>query len=373
MAGLASRLARGGHETTLVTMDRGETSRHEVSDEVHRVGLDVMRQSGSLLASALNLARRVRSLRKEIRRSGPDVVLSFCDTNNIVAVMSTFGLSVPIVISERSDPKSQDLGRLWELLRRWTYPRAAAIVAQTSDAADHLRALTNKRSLAVTYVIPSAVDRPPAALMRDPNNALHRILAVGRFEHEKGFDRLIDGFSRLADKHSNWSLRIVGEGSLRKLLEEQIADLGLTDRVSLPGWTRPIWGELKDATLFVLPSRYEGFPSALLEAMAVGVPSIAVDCPSGPRAIVRDGVDGLLVDVEIPGTSGQTMEVDDFVASRLAAAIERLIQDASLREQLGARAVEVVDRFGWESMFDGYVDVMRKVCGRTHTIARRAV
>ncbi|QDT12595.1 glycosyltransferase family 4 protein [Planctomycetes bacterium K23_9] len=339
MAGLASRLCDRGHEVVLVTLDNGVKNRHELSSAVRRVPLDLMRVSRSQLDRFFNSRRRVAMIRDSLLDQKPDVVLSFCDRTNIDVLSGLRNHSLPIVISERSDPSQQNLGRWWEYRRKSVYRRADRVVALTRSAADHLRPICS----CPIDVIASAVEQPPIESDRAAAESNRRILAVGRLEYEKGFDRLLDAFSTVSQQHSQWSLRIVGDGSLRKQLQSQADALGLDDRVTMPGWIKPIWGELADATLFALPSRYEGFPSALLEAMAMGVPSIAMDCESGPRAIVENESNALL----IPNDRGE-----------LAQGLLRLIEDCQLRNRIAAGAKSVLERFSWDKMVDSYERVL---------------
>ena len=188
------------------------------------------------------------------------------------------------------------------------------------------------------YVIPNAVfAAPPQPLAADNTGTAKWIVAAGRLAPQKGFDLLIDAFSQIAERHPQWSLKILGEGPSRAALKQLIVSKRLADRVILAGWQNDPASVLRQAEIFVLSSRFEGFPNALLEAMACGLASISFDCESGPAEIVRDGIDGLLVARE------------DTAA--LATAIERLIDDASLRNRLGAEAVHVVERFGVEQYF----------------------
>jgi GalNAc-alpha-(1->4)-GalNAc-alpha-(1->3)-diNAcBac-PP-undecaprenol alpha-1,4-N-acetyl-D-galactosaminyltransferase len=387
MAGLASRLAGRGHLVTLITLDDATSDRFEISAAVKRLPLGVMSERRGLWAIRDRMRRLVR-LRGAIRSAAPDVVLSFCDATNVLVLLAMIGTSIPIVVSERSDPAAQALSRSKSWLRTKLYRRAAAVVVLTPEAAEVVRPW----SAAPPVVIPSAVDIPPIpqSSITTPDlgsasnltgatkhQARRRVIGVGRLEHEKGFDRLVDAFAEVAHRHPQWDLELHGEGSQSEWLRGRVAALGLTDRVRFPGWTRPIWPALASADLFVLPSRYEGFPSALLEAMAAGVPSIAVDCPSGPRAIIRDGVDGLLVKTPSPTTtpsptktpsptetaaSGSPAAVDRATARELAISIDRCMADEELRTRLAAAGRAVVDRFGWESMVDAYQNVLEKAC-----------
>jgi glycosyltransferase involved in cell wall biosynthesis len=266
--------------------------------------------------------------------------LSFCDRTNVLAGLSANG-KTPIVISERSDPTFQVLPKMWQVLRRHAYGRCSMIVTQTDAAADFFDSYPVPR-----IVIPSAVDPPPLSSDREIAVANQQIISVGRLATEKGFDQLIAAFAVVHRQYPGWKLRIVGEGPCRSSLQDQVQRLQLTDVVSMPGWIRSVWDELAASTLFVLPSHYEGFPSALLEAMAAGVPSIALEIQSGSRDIIRSGVNGILA-------SGDT--------ASMAQAITTLIADDELREQLGKAGKSVVDDFSWESMVDQYETVLRSV------------
>lgn len=347
MAGLTSRLAARGHQVRLVTLDDGRDDRHDVDPAVERVCLDVMGDSPGKFTAIRNNRARLAALRAAIRSYAPQVVLSFCDSTNVLTLLAATGLGVPVVVSERSDPSEHAMSPLWSRLRRWTYRRAARLVA-LSDTSARSMAAWNRRPVAV---IPSAVEAPeetdanpdPAERRSPSGSGRKTILGVGRLAKEKGFDRLIDAFTQLAGEFPDWRLRIAGEGPQRPRLEAMIAASGCAERIQLLGWQRPITPLYRAADLFVLPSRYEGFPSALLEAMACSVASVAVDCESGPREIIRNGVDGVLTSAEA-----------------LPAEMRRLMQDQPLREQLAQRAAGVVDRFGWDAMVERYLEVLRE-------------
>lgn len=171
------------------------------------------------------------------------------------------------------------------------------------------------------------------------------MLAVGRLTVEKGFDCLIESFSTLAEKHADWVLVILGEGPLHAELQKEVLAKGLENRVHLPGRSGNIGEWYERANLYVMSSRFEGFPNALLEAMAYGVPAVSFDCDTGPRDIIRHDVDGLLV---------PKGDVAGFTA-----ALDRLMSDAVLRRRFADQALQVRARFSveqvagmWESSFD---------------------
>ena len=343
MAGLANRLIHRGHQFSLITLDDGAHNRHGLDPAVTRIPLSVMTQRRGWVSRLAGIRRRLSVLRSTINQLSPDIVLSFCDRNNVLTLLATGGTRVPVVVSERSDPRFQTLGFWGEQVRRHAYARAARLVALNDSVAGHIQSWHAEP----VSVIPSAVDRPPIVSDRRLAAENRLILGVGRLEIEKGFDRLIQAFAKFHREEigRDWKLRILGDGSQRGILQKLIADTGITD-VAMPGWSTSVWDEMAGATLFVLPSRYEGFPSALLEAMAVGVPCVSVDCPSGPEVILRHESNGLLVESSIDG---------------LHDAIKRMACDPETRERLGQAAPEVLDRFSWDSMVDAYESLLCEV------------
>ncbi len=174
------------------------------------------------------------------------------------------------------------------------------------------------------------------------------VVAAGRLTAPKGFDLLLDAFALVAQQEPEWSLRIYGAGDRRSQLLEQIRHLGVKGRVRLMGMSTKLDRELPKASVFVLSSRYEGFPMVVLEAMRAGLPVLSFDCPTGPSELITHGQDGLLVP---PG---------DVPA--LAGAMRRLMQQHELRQAMGAAAlrkaasydVEAIAR-RWEELLDDLV------------------
>lgn len=175
----------------------------------------------------------------------------------------------------------------------------------------------------------------------------HVVVTAGRYAPEKGYDRLIDAFARVAPDHPDWVLKIFGHGPLHKQLEKQVAQLGLEGRVVLPGLADDIEAELRASSVFALSSIHEGLPMALAEAMACGVPCVAFDCAPGVREIVTDGVDGIVV----PPRS----------VAALADGLARLMADEELRRRYGAAARTNVRKFAPDAVLQQWEDVFALV------------
>jgi len=251
--------------------------------------------SGRILA----YLQRLRALRCFMAEMSPDVVISFLPNVNIMVLLASRGLGLNTVVCERTDPFEMPVGRWLNILRGILYPLASCLVVQTEAVASKFRAL--RRPVPPVAVIGNPIPEEFAvgdAPLQRSDAVPKRLLAVGRLSEEKRFDRLIQAFASISHRHPDWTLRIVGEGLERAKLESLVAQLCVSGRVELPGRRTDMNAEFMNADVFVLSSRYEGFPNALLEAMASGLPCVATDCPSGPSEISEHGRTALLVPVD---------------------------------------------------------------------------
>lgn len=346
---MASHWAAAGRPVTLITLAGIETDTIALHPAVQRIGLNAMAPSKNPVQAAFANRARVQKLRAALHQVSPRHVIALTDRTAILTLLACRGTPWRAIVSERTDPRYHRIGRLWNWLRRRTYPEARCIVAQTEDAASALRPIAGR---APVVVIPNGVPAPPAVdpghpLLKNGQSPLGRArcaIGLGRLSREKGFDQLIDAFCPIAGDHRDWHLVLVGEGPERRRLEQQVREAGLSDRIHLPGWFENPWAALQSADIFVLPSRYEGFPNALLEAMAAGLAVIAFDCPSGPSEIIQPDINGLLITNNDP--------------EALMTALGRLMSDSLQREALGREARRVLDRFSLPRHFERWNELL---------------
>ncbi|MBL0170014.1 MAG: glycosyltransferase family 4 protein [Gemmatimonadaceae bacterium] len=327
MTELCAAWATRGDDVTLLTLDDGRHDFYAVPTGVHRRALDLASRSRTANDALRANVLRARVMRAALRAARPDVVVSFTDRTNVLTLLAARGLSVPVVVSERIDPRHHDIGRAWSLLRRLTYPSASALVVQTEAVRRWADDIVSPARVAV---IPNPL-RPIAGPTTAAGARDHIVVALGRLVPQKGFDVLIRAFAMLASEFPSWQLRILGEGPERSALQSLVDTLGLVERVTMPGRTADPDRALGAAAVFALPSRYEGFPNALLEAMSQGCACVATRCDSGPSDLLADDAAGCLVPV------GDVLHLAETMAM--------LMEDGALRTRLGGEAQRAATRF----------------------------
>ena len=316
---LANAWARRGRRVAVLTLAAPETDFFSVDPAVARYHLGGIGGSQGIVAKLAANVRRIWTLRRALRKASPKVVVGFIAPTNVLLILAAIGLGLRVVIAERNDPARQSFGLAWDTLRRLLYRFADRVTANSHGALDTMRAYVPAEKLAFT---PNPVNLPgdgPAAELDGPT-----ILAVGRLHRQKAYDVLLAAFAQLAEGAPGWRLVVLGDGPLRETLETQARDDGISPLVEFLGCVSDPYPYYRGADIFVLASRHEGMPNALLEAMSCGLPSIVTDASSGPLEWVDDGRSGLVVPAEDPDS--------------LAAALLRLVRDPDLRRKLGHEA-----------------------------------
>lgn len=336
---LAELLRDRGDRVVIATLGPVATDHVAIPDDVGRLVVAPTVGRRGVTGVVTKNIRRARSLRRSLREWRPDVIVAFVDSTNLFMLLATRGLGIPVVVSERVDPREHSVAPYQRLLRRVLYRRASALVVQTERVAEWARSVVRPsrvRVIANPVPLPTAVAKP-----RHPPT----IVASGRLVEQKGFDLLIDALAMLGPGAlGDWQVEILGEGECREALQQRLSASGLEAHVTLVGQVGDVDAHLERASIFVLSSRFEGFPNALSEAMAWGVPSVSFDCPTGPRELLVDGITGRLVPPE------------DVAA--LSRAIGDLMRAPAERARLGAASRRSLDRYAPALIADAWDDLI---------------
>jgi GalNAc-alpha-(1->4)-GalNAc-alpha-(1->3)-diNAcBac-PP-undecaprenol alpha-1,4-N-acetyl-D-galactosaminyltransferase len=313
---LSNEFVRSDTDVAILTVDPGQDA-FELDPRVIRIRADTTVPGRSIMAAILRFVRTRRQIRRAVAEYRPTCIFSFLNTLNVRVLDALRGVSVPIFISERNTKDSlSSVG--WRLLRQRTYPRATGLVVQTQRQADAFAGYNRDIT-----IIPNPLDIPSPR----PRNKKERIiLLVGRMSPQKQFDRFLEEVRNTDLK----GYKIVIAGERREPMDSAIATIINDDQypheVEVVGHVSDTASLYDAAEVFVLPSRHEGFPNALSEALAWGCSVVSFDCPTGPAELIDDQKNGLLV--------------PDQDWDGLREALQTVLSDHTLRDRFYAAAIE---------------------------------
>ena len=359
---LARWLVEAGWQATVLTRHGESRDFYPVPAGVHRA-VELPDPPWLRCFGLLGFPLRVLRLRAWLQRHQPDLVLGMTTLPAIKLLLAVRGMACPCIVSERNFPPLKRPGWPWRILRRLTYPWAQLHLVQTESTGRWLAQHLNARHQ-LCLANPVAWPLPRFAPDPDPTEWLARqkvgagqqvLLAVGTKAHQKGFDRLVAMFALLRKRHPQAHLVILGMDSvpyhgvdqpaqLRRMLPQALHSLHFPGRVgNVQDW-------YERAELFLLPSRYEGFPNVLLEAMASGCCCVSSDCPQGPAELIRDGINGRLLP-------------NDANPNTWADVVSELLADAGQRRRLADGALEVRQRFSEERLRRRFMSEVSQLVG----------
>ncbi len=277
----------------------------------------------------------IRAIRRYVKREKPDAVVSFAARINALVQLACIGLNVPIIVSERIDPRHDGREMPVKMLNALLYPKARKVVFQTERIASYFGRRVRDNGCIIL--------NPVAVTTKTYETRKQKIVTAGRLARQKNHRLLMESFRDVVALYPQYELWIYGEGDLLEELTAFGKTIGVEDRVFFPGNSPDVHREMADAEMFVLSSDFEGLSNALMEAMMMGLPCISTNC-SGSDEIIVDGENGLLV----PVGDGEA----------LTAAMIRLVQNKDLRERVGKAAMKTSKNFTVEAVIGQWMEVI---------------
>lgn len=347
-------LNMGGIERTIQMLAEQFSTEHEVCfvqftadppfytlpENVCRISFGFTGRENRILRT-LKLARKID---KVLREQKPDVVFCMNKTHLPLFCSISRRYGCAVIGAERSNPLAHQSRRAVSLRKQSR--KADGFVFQTERA----RLSYPEKTVEKSTVIPNAICNPDvfSAFQGTKERAF---VSVGRLEKVKGYDLLISAFGKIAADLPDWRLVLYGEGVCRKELQEQADRLGLSERVVMPGADVHAFCKARACEVFVLSSRSEGMPNALLEALAAGMACVSFDCENGPRELIDHGKNGLLVPPQ---------DVD-----ALAFAMLQLARDGALRTSLGQEAAQMKETHSPQRIAARWLEYAQQILTKT--------
>ena len=282
---LANKWCEKGHKINIVLLSEGP-SFYKLDSRIKVTELGFLKNRNNY-SRAISIFKVARKLRKHIKEIHPDFILSFMNKYNIFVLLSLFKTKNKIYVSERDSP-TEKLSYLTVFLRNFSYRYASGIICQTKLSKEFIE-ITSKNDNVTTIANPIS-----DCVIDNKIKKENIILNVGRMVEKKGQKYLIEAFANI--QHKNWNLYFVGNGPLKRELENYAKELGLSDRVFFLGQQKDVAYWYQKAKIFAFPSILEGFPNALAEAMSYGLACVSFDCYTGPSDIINNGYNGYLVE-----------------------------------------------------------------------------
>lgn len=342
---LANQFVEKGYEVIIATEWYGENE-FQTDPRVKRVHVG-LREEDKKKNHVIQILLRIKYLTKFIKEEKPDILIPFARKALYRGLMAAYFIKIPILISIRTDPAGHYEEWSDKIQIPILFPRADGCVFQTEGARDFFAPRLQKNSRIILNPInPKYIGTPI------PEKRTKTVVQSGRLVDFKNQPMLIKAFVEVHKKHPDYDLKIYGGDSFdgtKEILEDLIEKNNAGDYIHLMGASDSLEKDLADAALFAFTSDWEGLPNALMEAMALGLPIVATDCPcGGPRTIMTDGVDGLLIPIK------DQKALED--------GINYLIENPEIAENMGRKAREIAGRANGDAIFEQWKAYIEELC-----------
>lgn len=332
---LTDELSEADYRVFILTMTK-EKQVYNINENV-----EIVAPHKNYNAGILGKLQRVKIIRDEIIKHKIDVVVAFSHYNAMFSVIASYGLPVRIIGSERNDPAQLKNRKILNSTRNILYKKLDCLVCQTDEAKAYF---PNKIQEKTTIIL-----NPISASIIDPycSEKEKKIVTFCRLEPQKNLRMLIDAFEMLYEEYPDYELNIYGEGSERENLLNYIVSKGLVNVISIKPFCKDVHQKVMKATIFALPSNYEGLSNSMIEAMALGIPTVVTDCPcGGARMVIENNKNGIMVAVDDP--------------KAMYEAFKKIIVSPKFAKELSNNGVKIRDKLNckkiakqWKKAIDG--------------------
>lgn len=265
---------------------------YELDKKIEVIPLDKKYYKNNLIRNIYRIIQTKRILEKE----KPDIIISFLPMPSFRVLLANKKFEIPVIISDRNDPKQEYKSKISSILMNCLYPKANGFVFQTNEQKKYFNEEIQKKSVIIFNPIKDSFLEDSNIELKERENT---IINIGRLVPQKNQKMLIEAFTKVSKQYPEYKLKIFGAGPLKEELQGIISNLNMKDKIFLCGVTENIKEELEKSKIFVLSSDYEGMPNSLIEAMAVGCAVISTDCPcGGPKELIKDSENGLLIKIK---------------------------------------------------------------------------
>ena len=332
-----------GYNVVMVTQYK-KNNEYRISDNVVRILSDID-ETEVTNSRIVNFSRRFFKLRNIWKKNNIDLVLTCTAKNNFMTIVSSWGLHTKPVVSVVGEARLEYPGRLMRFLANFLFPFASGIILQTEKSRKFFSKYVNKKAV----VLPNSLN-PLFMTDRYEGEKEKNVVAVGRMDDNKNHAMIISAFSKLVKKYPEYTLTIYGDGEKRKYLNDLVHQLNIDGKVYMPGVINNIQERIYKSRCFVIASDSEGVSNALIEALALGIPSIATDVPSGgTRELIENEINGIIIPVQ-----------DE---EKLIESMDRIMGDDSLVEKLSVNAAKIQTKLAPERVNKMWKDYFEKIIG----------
>lgn len=333
---IANGLVNNGYEVEILSIFNGEKSFYELDKQIKLSQL--FQEKVDIKKNYLEILLKLRNF---LKMNNINIIIDVDIILTLFTFIATIGLKIKLISWEHFNYLSNAGSSNRSLARRIALKFSDKIITLTEEDREEFCKRTKNKQKIIN------ISNPSTFINEEPNLLNENIiLTVGRLNYQKGYDLLIEKWMKIKEKYPNWKLEIAGEGEQRIELESRIKELKLENHVTLLGNVENIEEKYKKSSIYVLCSRFEGLPMTLIEAKSFGLPIVALDCKTGPKEIIKDGIDGILV--------------EDRNIELLVDKIIELIENLDKRKKMGYNAF-LDERYNRNSIVQNWVKMLEKL------------